>query len=140
MDDLPDPKWRPPEGWTLDTLHLHVITIMNEREKRLDERFLSQEKAGVRLAEELAGYKSQSNEWRGALNDNTVKLLLRTEYDVAHRTLVERVEQVSKSVSAVNDRLIPIESRSGYASITLILSSLGAVLGTIALIHTLALH
>jgi len=53
------------EGWTVGTL----LQLMNERDKRYEQRFASQEEA-VRVYKETSDkWQAAANEWRGAMTD-----------------------------------------------------------------------
>jgi hypothetical protein len=53
------------EGWTVGTL----LQLMNERDRRYEQRFSSQEEA-VRVYKETSDkWQAAANEWRGAMTD-----------------------------------------------------------------------
>ena len=105
-------------GWTVDTLHVWVKTVTDERDRRYEQRFEAQEKAtqtaieSARIATNKAEQAIEkrlenTNEWRQAMNDRDVKLLPRIEYDRAHVDLEKRFEEYKKSM---DDRISTISS------------------------------
>ena len=75
--------------------------ILNERDRRMEERFSAQQLALDRAADSLDTYKAQSNEWRGTLNDLTGKLIMREEYFTAHEALRVLVSGVDRRVQVL---------------------------------------
>lgn len=78
-------------GWTVDTLHAHVQTIINERDRlvmallserdeRYKQRFDSQTEAVHLTAEVAKEAKAAANEWRSAMKDREVMFLPRSEF------------------------------------------------------------
>ena len=104
-------------GWTTETALVHLAAMIEALDRRNEQRFVDLEKtvesslesarAAVSKAEAAQDKRMDSmNEFRGQLADQTATLLTRTEYDVAHSGLVERISDVSS-------RLARIEGRSG---------------------------
>jgi hypothetical protein len=110
---------KPAPGWTVDTL----LSLMNERDQRYDQRFVAQEKAVTVAIEgaKTAGLKAENamekrfdntNEWRQTLNDRDIKLLPRVEYDRAHIDLEKRLEEYKKSIDDRLSRLTEVQTRA----------------------------
>lgn len=100
-------------GWTTDTLHVWVRTVMDERDRRYEQRFAAQEKAtevavagareaGIKAENAIEKRLENTNEWRDAMNDRDRNLLPRQEYDRAHIDLEKRLEEYKK---AMDERL-----------------------------------
>lgn len=77
-------------GWTVDTLHAHINSMFNEREKAIDAlleernnrymaKFESSQIAVDKSERELEGWKKVTNEWRGAMQDKDKLLMSRQE-------------------------------------------------------------
>lgn len=114
-----------------------LVTFLAERDRRLEERFVAQKAAILRAELSLDAYKAASNEWRGALADSGNKMLVRVEWEAAQKALVDRMDvgsriadsrlseidsRLSKAHNELDKRVVVIEGRAGYASITLLLS------------------
>ena len=78
-------------GWTVDTLHSHIVKLLDAADKRYEQRFDAQEKAvrealaaadrAVIKAETAAEKRFDSvNEFRGQLKDQTSTMLTRGEF------------------------------------------------------------
>jgi hypothetical protein len=78
----------PKGGWTVETL----LELMNERDKRYEQRFQAQEKA-ISKTEADSGTKSaNTNEWRQAMQDRETTLAKKVE-------LVPMNEQLRKCIT-----------------------------------------
>lgn len=130
--------------WTMDTLHRHlellinnrydtILALMGERAKLLDERFSAQNDALSRADHALERAQGAANEWRGALEDSRITFVTRTEWDSAHREdttrfnsetqlIMDRMDVIRQVNQAIDSRLVRLESRSGYISITMVIS------------------
>ncbi len=73
-------------GWTVDTLHLHIQAMMDERDKRHDQTIMAQKEAvvsalasaerAVEKSETIAErWRANANEWRAALGDRDKQYL-----------------------------------------------------------------
>ena len=78
-------------GWTVDTLHSHVVRLLQESDKRYEQRFQAQEKSvkdalasadrAVNKAETASEKRLDSvNEFRKTLSDQTGTFLTRAEF------------------------------------------------------------
>lgn len=89
-------------GWTTDTLHSHLLRVLQEMDRRNEQRFQEQEKAtdkalnaaekatdaalaaakeaAALLAVDTEKWQAASNEWRGAMTDRESKFMTRSEY------------------------------------------------------------
>lgn len=100
-------------GWTVDTLHAHIMSILEEREKRWlgmraerDERYMAKFQAAetaVNKAEEgIKQWQSTTNEWRGAMQDKDKLLMSRQEISSEINSLRTAVGTIrSLSLSAI---------------------------------------
>jgi hypothetical protein len=80
----------PQADWTIETVREHVLALMDERDKRYEQRFLQQEtavtaalnssKEAVAKAERATEKRFESvNEFRGALSDAQKNYITRSE-------------------------------------------------------------
>lgn len=125
-------------GWTTDTLHELLISLIRENDVRYGQRFaaqqealnaalVSQEKAvaaalsaadrAVQKAEVASEKRFDSvNEFRAALSDQTARLMPRTEVDGLVRALNERVDvqvaNLADKIDALRQRADRLEGRS----------------------------
>lgn len=94
-------------GWTVDTMHQHLIGIMDERDTRYQQRFDAQqlgltdalkaaEKAVVKAEVATDKRFEGVNEFRETLSDQANTFMTRHEYSAAHDALVEKVEAIAK--------------------------------------------
>lgn len=67
---------------------------MDERDRRYEERFQSQESALGKAESALREYKASANEFRGSLDDLATKLMPRTESELSARNNADRIEKV----------------------------------------------
>ena len=105
-----------PHGWTLDAIAARLDALekmLEEREHRTKERFdnarenvsaalASSEKAIIKA--EVADNKrfDSVNEFRATLADQAERLLPRGEYSVQYAALVEKMEDTSAKIDAIN--------------------------------------
>ncbi len=94
-------------GWTTETVLEHVIQVLNERDKRYQQRFDAQEKAlgaallnaatAVDKAETTnTAWRQNQNEWRGALSDRDRLFIPRQEFDAKVEALDERISSITR--------------------------------------------
>lgn len=94
--------------WTLDTLHAHLDRVIEERDVQYRERHAAQQAAfaaalqaadrAIAKAEAAAEKRFESvNEFRSALSDQAATFLTRHEYETAHQSLVEKVDDLKLS-------------------------------------------
>ncbi len=120
-------------GWTVETLHYHVKMMLDERQKQLDERFRSSEQALERAASAQVRRDEAANEWRGALDDTTNKLMTRIEWGTANQLLVERFERHDERLTEIEKALALIIGRTGYVNFMGLLAGM-SILVSIALV------
>ena len=88
------------------SLEKHVLAIMDERDKRYEQRFLATEKATSDAFKAADGAltkaeavmirdKAQANEWREAMNDREKTFLPRAEYSVSHQALADKIDALA---------------------------------------------
>lgn len=109
-------------GWTVDTLHAHLMSVLEEREKRWlgmraerDERYMAKFAAAetaVNKAEMgLTAWKATTNEWRGAMQDKDKLLMSRQEITSeinGLRTTVSTIRSLSLSAILVCAAVITV--------------------------------
>lgn len=127
---------REPSGASVDLLRRELLAIINERDRRYEQRFGSQEAAvsaalaSAEKAVEKAEMASEKrfdgvNEFRASLADATRNNLTRTEADARFGNSAEKLADLS-------DRVKGIESASGgrqdvWKAVAAIVSALAAV-------------
>ena len=105
-----------PHGWTLDTLATHLsekisaldrycVTSFAQSKERVDMALAASDKAISKA--ELATDKrfDAVNEFRAALGDQSRELMPRSEYQVQHKSLSDRIDIVTATVTTLNSRL-----------------------------------
>lgn len=107
-------------AWTVDSLNAHYAQVLNERDRRYEQRFVAQEKAvadaflaaekavgaalaaakeAVNKAESASEKRFESvNEFRAQLADQQVTFLPRNEYNAQHEALEQKVEAAEKAL------------------------------------------
>lgn len=115
-------------GWTTDTLHVHIQSLFNERDKywlmllaerdvRYGQRFDAQQNAIAKAEESNEKRFQNTNEWRQTINDRDIKFLPKAEYDRAHNELEKRLSMASeanaKEIKDIQVRLHRSEGHGG---------------------------
>lgn len=101
-------------GWTVDTLHAHISSILNERasylERVLTERdhrylakFESAQTAVDKAERELEGWKHATNEWRGAMQDKDKLLMSRQEITSEINSTRTEIANMRGSIGALRN-------------------------------------
>ena len=102
---------RPVNGWTVDTLHEHLETLIREKHQQYDLRFegivtatqaaLNAADRAVTKAETASEKRFEGvNEFRSALADQQAGLISREAYEAQHQALSDRVGLLTQTVSA----------------------------------------
>ena len=81
-----------------------IRDLMDERDRRYDEREAAHKLALDTAERALDAYKAQANEWRGTLNDVSLRMMLRTEYESAHSSIVEKIESLRLAQSEMTGK------------------------------------
>ncbi len=136
-----------PHGWTVDTLETHLTKSIDtlrdkviEYDDRNKERFQSMKEnvAAALAAADKATSKAESasntrfesvNEFRQALGDQASKLLTRSEYEMAHSGLVEKVDMAITRIAAIEAG--GKGKSEGAASINMVVMSIIAAVAAI---------
>jgi hypothetical protein len=93
-------------GWTTDTLHSHLITVIREHDKRYEQRFQDQEKAtinalasantAVHKAEVAADKRFELlNELKAIVIERDASFMTRTEAEYAVNRNSERIQDIA---------------------------------------------
>jgi hypothetical protein len=112
-------------GWSVDTLHAHMIELLRGKDLRDQQRFVAQQEAvtaalaaaekavtaaltaadrAVAKAEAAADKRFDSvNEFRGALTDSATKNLTRLEADSRFESMADKIEVVNSAVAKIRD-------------------------------------
>jgi hypothetical protein len=85
-------------GWSFPTFKAYVDQRFSDQDKAVNAALSAAEKA-VGKAEVAAEKRFDAvNEFRSVLNDQQQNLVTRNEYDQSHRSLVEKVDDLSARV------------------------------------------
>lgn len=66
-------------GWTIETVREHLTALMEERDRRYEQRFAGIEEATNKKSESLEKRFDGVNEFRGAMNDAAGKYITKSE-------------------------------------------------------------
>jgi hypothetical protein len=121
-------------GWTTDTLREHITQLINEHDKRYEQRFLAQESAvqsalvaqekavnAALIAADRAVAKAEvaqdkrneaTNEFRGQLSDQAATLMPRKEVEQVISSLSERMQVELRSQDSRIDSLSKLADRA----------------------------
>jgi hypothetical protein len=102
-------------GWTVDTLHSHIIGIMDEREKRSEAaiRFqkeaqeaalASAQKAIDKSEEDAKAWRQNANEWRAAMTDKDKLYLTKEMGDRRMDGLEKRLDEHQSKLDSSQGR------------------------------------
>jgi len=122
------------------SLHEHMEPRFTDLERLIDTRFEAQEKAtgaalasaekAVAKAESLATTRSaQQNEWRGTVNDLITTMMPRAEYAIAHKSLVDKVNDVASCLDRGEGR-----STGSNTVIAWVIAGLGVAVAFVTLL------
>jgi hypothetical protein len=144
-------------GWTVDTLAEHIVALLQEHEKRFEQRFaerdhryeqrfVAQEKAtsqaltatveASKVLETTAKeWRESSNEWRGAMTDRERNYLPRSEAAVLEKQNAERIEGIVGRLEKIEDRVTGREERGvgGRAAWGYVVGIIGALIAIVGL-------
>lgn len=109
---MPD---KPRGGWTLDTLYAHLISVIDERDRRYEQRFTGQgdaartaqdsaQRAMVKAEEASERRFAGVNEFRHALSDQTATFITRAEVESATARLADRIAELDKKATRAEGR------------------------------------
>ena len=130
-------------GWTVDTLHRHIIELLVLRDNLYKERYDTQEKAmnaalaaakeAVAKAEVAAEKRFDAvNEFRGQLNDQALTFMPRSEGEI-------RINQNSEKIDSLANRLNQMEGHSSGTSERANISRIIALAGGTMLISIIGI-
>lgn len=85
-------------GWTIDTLHVMLMKVMDERDRRHEQRFDAQEKAVLKAETATEKRFEGVNEFRQALADQTRESPTRIEVDAQYKSLSDQISNAQKSL------------------------------------------
>jgi len=88
-----------PSSWTLETLYVHFIALMDERDKAIKAALASSDIAVNKAEYNSEKWRDSANEWRQAMDDREIKFLPRTEYTAAHQALTERIGVIEMRIT-----------------------------------------
>jgi hypothetical protein len=132
--------------WTLGALYEHFTLLLNEADRRYEQRFDAQEgasraalatvkEAGDKLAASLDLRFAGVNELRGALNDYIVTLATRVELKSELTTIDSRFVALADKVDVVAASLDRLEGRTaGINAGWLVLGQVAALLAAVVAI------
>ena len=109
-------------AWTIDSLHAHLIVLLNtrdallaERDRRYEQRFVDQEKAiltalatsskAIDKAETATELRFQGvNEFRQTLSDQAAQFITRTEVTAGTARNTERIQEIATRLEGALSR------------------------------------
>lgn len=109
------------------SLHEHLEQLLEEMNRRLDERFCALEKA-LSIADDNANkWRDNANEWRAAMNDREASFVRKQEATIVHDNMLKRIDDLEKMRDIAQ----------GKASQTsVIIAGIGSIIGILlGLIH-----
>lgn len=131
------------DEWTVETSRAHFMAILEEREKRYDQRFTDMQTAlqAALAASEKAVIKAEVatekrfegvNEFRSLVNDLVAGKIDRTEFALAMNSVTERQEELK-------DRVTRSEGKGAglHAGWLILAATIPIIIGVIMLVVTL---
>lgn len=104
-------------GWTVDTLKEHVDSMMAEKDKRDEQRFIAQKEAIGKVETATEKRFESVNEFRAQLSDQTRTLLPRTEFEAIKKAFDEKIETLKTSDTSRRAKNDGISATWGIISI-----------------------
>lgn len=95
--------------WTINTLRIHLLTIIESLAEVTNERFTAQKEAVDRALVETNHRFESVNEFRGQLTDNAATFVTRNEAQLQYNELSKRIDSNSDKTNQVSSRLDRIE-------------------------------
>lgn len=98
-----------PSGWSLDTLKDYIERLLHEYDRRLEQRFIAQEKAvtaALTAAKEATDkyeadverWRIANNEWRQAMLDREQQFVSTTTFDAQMTSRNQRFDDLDKKI------------------------------------------
>jgi hypothetical protein len=128
--------------WTLTTLYMHLLAILEERDKRYGQRFTDLETAlrAALAASEKAILKAEMaterrfeavNEFRSTLSDQAGQFITRSEAEAATARNTERIQELTDRINRSEGRGAGLGAGWGYlvAAVGVIAAVIAIVLG-----------
>ena len=121
--------------WTVDTLRAHLTALIAELDRRVEQRFLAQEKAveaalaaakeAVLKAEAASERRFEAvNEFRAVLTDQSATFVTRTEVDQRLLSMGEKLEAVQGQLKEIGGlSLGSAGTRAALVSLVLVAAS-----------------
>lgn len=114
-------------GWTVDTLRVHILALMEAADKRYEQRFEAQEQATL--------YARQvTNEFRGTLSDQASLFMPRAEAIQRADNNSEKIDLLRKDLTAIDKKFSESTgaSRGSREVVAFIFAAVAAVTAIIA--------
>jgi hypothetical protein len=92
-------------GWTFDTLHAHLVALINAEADILERHMSAAETAITRASAATEKRFEGVNEFRAQLADQARTFLPRTEYQTAHEALGDRINTNAERLAAIELRI-----------------------------------
>ena len=84
-------------GWTVDTLLTHIQAMLDERDRRYEQRYQTQAES-LQLAQVVNDIRLKyMNEFRAALTDQATTFITKSEYQAQHQLLIDQIVAVRES-------------------------------------------
>ena len=92
-----------PNGWSTETLYRHFSALLTAQEK------------AIKLAEDNAAlWRSQANEWRGAMSDRERTFMARGELDSRFVSIDTQLNDLKRQVSTMAGKSSGLNAGWGY--------------------------
>ncbi len=119
----------------IEALDRFCVTNFAQAKERVDMALAASDKAIVKAEAATEKRFEGVNEFRAALGDQANRLMPRAEYDVQHRALEEKVDNLNKIVS--QNAAITRGKREGIGSIGAVIIGSASVVGVLIALGTL---
>src|SRR3990167_5714041 len=93
---------------TEDATRAYLLSIMDERDRRYDDRFKAQEKAVLVAFEQMKIRFDNVNEWRGTVTDLLNNSIPRREADTRSGAMEERINLLQSRLDKLEGRGVGI--------------------------------
>jgi hypothetical protein len=92
---------RDPNGWTFDTLYRHLTGLMDEKDKRDEQRFKNGEKNIDTAFVSAENLRAAANEFRGTINDLIGGCIRREEFQQTIRGITASIDTLTSKVDGL---------------------------------------
>lgn len=90
--------------WTVQTLREHLLALLAELDRRMEQRFAAMDRALDLAQVELTRWQAAANEWRGAMNDRDRNQMPRLEIEQRLTALADRLTDLATRLDRAEGR------------------------------------